>query len=215
MISVEQAKAVKQIFEEYALNAYRDTTGDLYVIEDYSEDNQFSILSAHYYMMRVLTEMVPYDCTSVDELVKFFIPYKFLKDVSAEFTSPIAMVKIPYGASGYVKPLRMYDGQPENKEFDESSLYVLFRRDSHGIVFSPTSDVICENPVFNAIKRDILEMINAIKDLFKTNLDSDITDQDKAYTLIRKINTMKLENYPDLVDKFIEVLKEYDNKEDK
>ena len=59
------------------------------------------------------------------------------------------------------------------------------------------------------------EMINAIKDLFKTNLDSDITDQDKAYTLIRKINTMKLENYPDLVDKFIEVLKEYDNKEDK
>ena len=70
------------------------------------------------------------------------------------------------------------------------------------------------NLYYAGIMNPIKQLDNSLKELFQVRINDTISNADKALKLIRKVNTMKLEDCPDLVDILSEAIKDYENKEE-
>ena len=220
MITKKEAQKVKEIFDHYFDAAYNHTDHTLYVIEDYSENNPFRILSAHTYMTRIFTEYFQFDYRDPIELTKHFDPMDFLKNMAMEYIQPVSLAIINNSHAGYAEPLFVYDEQKnsytEAGYFDSGNLYILFRLDPKGrYIRGSMHDVDTINDRYAAIIKTILKLNDSLKLLFQDRLEDTMEKVDKALKLVRKINTMKLEKHPDLVNTLAEAIDEYENKEDK
>lgn len=220
MITKKEAQKLKEIIDHYFDAAYTHTDHTLYVLEQYTDDNPFRIMSAHTYMVRVFTEYLNFDFRDPVELAKHFDPIDFLKNMAIEFIQPVSLAIINNSRSGYAEPIFIYDEQKtkytETEYFDSGNLDVLFRLGPRGTyIRSSMHDIDSINTRYAAIIKTILKLNDSLKLLFQDRLEDTTEKADKALKLIRKINTMKLEKYPDLVDSLVETIDEYETKEDK
>ena len=220
MITKQEAQKVKEIFDQYFHAAFTFTDITMYVLDDYTCDNPFRIMSAYIYMTRVFKEYLPFDYRDPVELSKHFDPVDFLHNIAVEFIQPISLAIINNSRAGYVEPIFMYDEQkPKYNEagyFDSENLYILFRLDSAGrYIKGSMHDVDSINVRYATIIKPILKLNDSLKLLFRDRLEDNTEKADKALKIIRKINTMKLEKHPDLVDVLAEAIDDYENKGDK
>ena len=217
MITKKEAQKVKEIFDRYFDAAYDPTDPTLYVVEYYShtEDYSFKIMSAYTYMTRIFDEFLKFDFRDVNELEKNFNPYTFLENMAIEFTTHVTLVTISNSHAGYAKPIMLYNEDKDNEYLGEDTLYMLFRRTPDGrLLHYEMGDSDFMNLYYAGIMNPIKQLDNSLKELFQVRINDTISNADKALKLIRKVNTMKLEDCPDLVDILSEAIKDYENKEE-